>query len=82
MPPLETKFSLGKWGLAVNLASLVFLVVVLVFSFFPSILNPPADSMNWAIVVYVSVLGFAGIYYVVSARHHYDGPIEYTRKND
>lgn len=82
MPLLETKFSLGKWGLAVNLASLAFLAVVLVFSFFPPIPNPPAESMNWAIVVYVAVLGFAGIYYVISARHHYDGPIEYTRKSE
>lgn len=81
LPLLETRFSLGKWGLAINLSTLAFLLVVIVFSFFPPIPNPPPASMNWAIVVYAGVLIFAGIYYMFRARHHYDGPVEYTRKS-
>ena len=81
LPLLETRFSLGKAGLAINLMSLAFLAIVLVMSFFPPIPNPPPASMNWAIVVYGAVLVFAGIYYAISARHHYVGPVEYTRKS-
>ncbi|KAK5943161.1 hypothetical protein PMZ80_004167 [Knufia obscura] len=81
LPLLETRFSLGKAGLPVNLAALAFLAVVYVFSFFPPIPNPPPEAMNWAIVVYGGVLIFAGIYYLIVARHHYDGPVEYTRKS-
>lgn len=81
LPLLETRFSLGRAGLATNLFSLAFLVVLLVMSFFPPIPNPPPELMNWAIVVYGGVLIFAGIYYFVSARKHYVGPVEYVRKS-
>ncbi|KAF2114202.1 amino acid/polyamine transporter I [Lophiotrema nucula] len=77
---LDTKFSMGKAALPVNLLSLAFLVLMYVFAFFPPVPNPPASAMNWAIVVYAGVLGLAGVYYLVRARHFYDGPVEYVRK--
>lgn len=81
MPLLPTKFSLGRAGLPVNLISLAFLAVVFVMSFFPPIPDPPPSAMNFAVVVYGGVLVFAGIYYYVSARKHYVGPVEYVRKS-
>ncbi|KAK6434235.1 hypothetical protein LTR95_009585 [Oleoguttula sp. CCFEE 5521] len=42
-PP--TKFSLGRWGLAVNLAALIYISVALVFTFFPPMPNPTPASM-------------------------------------
>lgn len=56
-------------------------MLVFVFAFFPPIPNPPSVNMNWAIVVYTGILLFAGMYYAISARHHYDGPVEYVRKS-
>lgn len=81
LPLLESKFSMGKAGVVVNLLSLAFLVLIFVFAFFPPVPNPPAATMNWAIVVYVGVLGIAAVYYLVRARHHYDGPVAYVRKS-
>lgn len=80
LPLLDSKFSLGKFGLAINMFSVAFLVLIYVFAFFPQVPEPSAESMNWAIVVYIGVLGIAGIYYVARARHHYDGPVAYVRK--
>ena len=81
IPLLETRFSLGKAGLAINLAAIAFLLVLFVMSFFPPIPNPPPSAMNWAIVVYGVVMIFATVYYFVSAKHRYVGPVEYTRKS-
>ncbi|KAH7112914.1 amino acid/polyamine transporter I [Dendryphion nanum] len=81
LPLLESKFSLGKMGLPVNLLALSFMLLVYVFAFFPPVPHPVASGMNWAIVVYIGVLGIAGIYYVVRARHHYEGPVAYVRKS-
>lgn len=82
MTLLETRFSLGWAGLLINILSLCFLTVVWIFSFFPSVPNPEPVTMNWAVVVYGAVLVFAALYYFVSARYHYDGPVEYVRKSD
>jgi amino acid transporter len=81
LPLLESKFSLGRYGLTINLLSMVFLVLIYVFAFFPQVPDPPSESMNWAVVVYVGILGVASVYYVIRARHHYDGPVAYVRKS-
>ncbi|KAJ9632791.1 hypothetical protein H2204_007666 [Knufia peltigerae] len=80
-PLLPSKMSLGKFGLPVNIASMLFCAVVYVFAFFPPEPNPPAISMNWAIVVYSGVLLTASMYYLFRARFHYAGPVTYVRKS-
>ena len=81
LPLLPSSFSLGAhYGFTINILALLFCVLVLVFAFFPPTPHPAAGSMNWAIVVYAGVLGISGVYYVLRARHHYDGPVEYVRK--
>jgi choline transport protein len=80
-PMLPAKFALSKSvGLALNVFSLVFLVFVYVFSFFPGVVDPTVAEMNWSILIHGAVIGFALLHYFVSARHVYDGPVEYVRK--
>lgn len=79
-PLLQSKFSLGKLGLPINIASLLFCTVVYIFAFFPPIPNPPPIAMNWAIAAYAGVLLVASIYYVLRARHAYVGPVAYINK--
>jgi choline transport protein len=82
LPLLPSSFDLGRnLGLIVNGLAFAFCVLVFVFAFFPPIPDPPTVSMNWAIAVYAGVLGIAGAYYAVAARHHYEGPVEYVRKS-
>jgi choline transport protein len=78
---LPSKFTLGRTaGLALNGASLVFLVVVFVVSFFPSSPDPSPSLMNWTILIYgVVMIGALGHYWF-RGRYVYDGPVEYVRK--
>ena len=77
-PP--TKFSLGRYGLAINIATLLYLVVILVFTFFPAAPNPTPASMNWASLMFGGILAIAFGWYAFRARYEYDGPVEYVRK--
>ncbi|PTD12956.1 putative amino-acid permease [Fusarium culmorum] len=77
---LPSKFSLGRWGLAINIASEVFLVVVFVLAFMPGNPNPAPSEMNWSIVMYAGVAIFSVVYYIFRGRHRYEGPVAYVRK--
>ncbi|KAF1844975.1 amino acid transporter [Cucurbitaria berberidis CBS 394.84] len=80
LPP--SKFSLGRMGLAMNMASILFLIFVFVFSFFPSGPKPTAAGMNWGCVVLGGTVLFAVGYYFAKGRDVYVGPVEYMRKAD
>jgi choline transport protein len=79
-PLLPSKFNLGKWGLPVNLISLVFLLFLFIFAFFPPAPSPTPGSMNWAIMTYSVVVIFALLYYVFRSQYVYVGPVEYIRR--
>lgn len=80
-PLLPSKFDLGKAGLAINIISLIFLLVLWIFAFWPTAPNPTVDTMNWAVLGYGIVITFASVYYFVRGRHTYAGPVEYVRKS-
>lgn len=79
---LPSKFSLGKYGLAVNTIAFVMLWVFLILSFFPMFKNPTAEEMNWSILIYGFVILFSVFYYFAFGRRQYVGPVEYVRKLD
>lgn len=81
-PLPRSKFSLGKWGLPINIISLALLCLFFVLAFFPSAPNPDTVSMNWSILVYGVVIIFSLIYFYFWGRHQYVGPVEYVRKLD
>lgn len=80
MPP--RRWSLGKWGLPVNIAALCYLAPIYVFSFFPVALPVVAASMNWAIVMYVGIMGIAVVYYVVHGRKVYLAPVALVKREE
>jgi choline transport protein len=43
----STKFSLGRWGLPLNIAALTYLLTSFTFCFFPAVPNPLPVEMNW-----------------------------------
>lgn len=81
-PLLPSKFSLGRWGLAINIASEIFLLIIFVLSFMPGNPNPTAAQMNWNIVIYGGVTIFSLAYYFFRGTHRYDGPVTYVRTLD
>ncbi|KAK5128122.1 hypothetical protein LTR08_004193 [Meristemomyces frigidus] len=77
----DTKFYLGRWGLPINALALSYLMIALVFCFFPSVPHPAPAEMNWASLMFGAVLIIAGTWYFVRAKVEYDGPVESVRKD-
>ncbi|KAF7552855.1 hypothetical protein G7Z17_g4037 [Cylindrodendrum hubeiense] len=65
----------GAFGIANNVLTICYLVVVGFFSFWPSVLNPTPDMMNYSVVVTGFVFIFSVIYYLVWAKKEYNGPL-------
>lgn len=79
-PLPDAAFSLGKYGLAINVFSFVMLFSFLILSFFPLYKNPTPETMNWNYLVYGAVVIFSTVYYFAYGRKKYDGPVTYVRK--
>lgn len=79
---LPSAFSLGKFGIPINIGGLAFLAIAFTMSFFPGMNHPDVESMNWSSLAFGATLILGGVYYVGWARHHYVGPVEYVRKSD
>jgi choline transport protein len=78
-PLPERRWSLGKYGLAINITALIFLTPVYFFAFWPAATPVQPDTMNWAVVMYVGIMICSLVYYVIWARHIYDGPPKIDR---
>ena len=78
-PP--TKFSLGRFGLPVNIFALIYLLGVFGFCFVPFAPNPTPATMNWSSLMFGGILIIAFVWYFLRARIEYDGPVEYVRKD-
>lgn len=73
LPP--SRFSLGKYGMAVNVLALVFLFPFFIFVFFPTATPVDAKTMNWNISMFGGITILATIYYVLGARNVYRPPV-------
>ena len=71
LPP--ARFSLGRFGLPVNLFAFCYSVVTLVFSCFPVSVPVDAGTANWG-----GVLAIAAVSYAVQGRRTYKGPIVFV----
>ncbi|KAI8962018.1 amino acid transporter [Daldinia sp. FL1419] len=63
------------FGTVVNAFGCAFLVVMLFFSFWPTHINPTAESMNMSSLMVGATLIWSVIYYAVWARKVYSGPV-------
>lgn len=69
-------FSLGKWRRPVNIAALIFLAITSVVFLFPPFLPVTAESMNYAVVVFLIVLVMCAVAWVVDGKENFSGPTE------
>ncbi|KAF2397171.1 amino acid transporter, partial [Trichodelitschia bisporula] len=68
-------FKLGRWGIAVNVVSIVYMAWATVLLLFPTVAPVTAANMNWAPVVYVvTVLGALMCWWRVGLKD-YHGPL-------
>ncbi|PYH87820.1 GABA permease [Aspergillus ellipticus CBS 707.79] len=74
-------FSLGKWGLPLNLIAILFATYFSIFLPFPSAVPVTGANMNYAGPVLGFVMLFAIGDWIVRGRHKWNGPnIEYVRE--
>ncbi|EGX90158.1 amino acid permease 2 [Cordyceps militaris CM01] len=73
LPP--ARFSLGRWGLSINLAAVIFSLWGFFWAFWPETYPVTAEGFNWASIIFVATLVLAMIYYVAGGRAKYHGPV-------
>ncbi|KAF1844879.1 amino acid transporter [Cucurbitaria berberidis CBS 394.84] len=78
---LPSHFSLGRFGLPINIFSILFLSLAFVMIFFPTVPHPSPAAMNWNVLVFGVVLVFSIFYFLVRGRYRYDGPVAYVKKS-
>ena len=78
LPP--ARWSLGKFGLPINLVAVVYSSFAIIFICFPVATPVEPANMNWAIVMFSAALGIALIYYLTHARMVYVGPVVYVKE--
>lgn len=74
-PLSHARWSLGKYGLAINTAAVLFLLVIYVFAFFPLGTPVTVETMNWSSLIYVFIVLFAIAYFLLYGRKVYEGPV-------
>jgi len=79
-PIPHREWSLGKAGMAINIAALCWLFPVLIFTLFPATVPVTPDGMNWGCLLFGFMVLFASGYYVVKGRHVYVSPRERLRR--
>ena len=71
-------WSLGWFGMLINIIAIVYSMYLIVFIAFPTEVPVTLSSFNWAPVMFGGVVLLALAYYIVYARHVYDGPVVYV----
>lgn len=80
-PLPSRRWSLGKYGLATNIASLLFLTPIFFFAFWPLSTPVQPSSMNWAVVMYGGIVIWSLVYYSIWGRHSYIGPVIMVKRD-
>ena len=65
----------GTFGLINNIFTIAYLVVIFFFSLWPPSVSPSASEMNYSSLMLGGTLILSAIYYFVSARKVYTGPV-------
>ncbi|KAH8807566.1 putative GABA permease [Xylogone sp. PMI_703] len=75
------RWSLGKYGAPINVFSVLYLLIVYIFSFFPLATPVTPETMNWNALIYGFTVCFAIIYFIMKGRYVYNGPVALARKD-
>ena len=65
----------GLLGIAINVVSCVFMIIIIFFSFWPPVTPTTAETMNYSVLVFGAVILFSLAYYVTIAHKTYVGPL-------
>ncbi|KAL0954082.1 hypothetical protein HGRIS_005229 [Hohenbuehelia grisea] len=69
-------FHLGRWAVPIGAIAVAWVSFMVVMLFFPPGSNTTAVDMNYAVVIIMGVFVFATLWWILSARHWFHGPIK------
>ncbi|KAK3317953.1 amino acid permease [Apodospora peruviana] len=83
-PLPSRRWSLGKFGMAVNVGAIMFLLVVWVFTFFPIAGGEflTLETMNWNSLMFGACMLFAVVYYFIFGKHTYTPPVMLVKRDE
>lgn len=74
------RWTLGRFGLAINIASLFFLTPIWFFAFWPLATPTGPSTMNWSILMYGGMIAISMGYYFFKGQYVYTGPVVLTKR--
>ncbi|THV43681.1 hypothetical protein BGAL_1123g00010 [Botrytis galanthina] len=80
-PLPNRRWSLGKYGVAIDIGALMFLTPFWFFAFWPLTLPVTLENMNWSSVMFVGAFSISLIYYYFKARQVYQGPMVLVKRD-
>ena len=70
---------MGKFSTAVNVYAVIWTAFVSIIFLCPTVYPVAADDMNYAIVILAFIFLCAGVYWLISGRKFYVGPLSETQ---
>jgi choline transport protein len=74
-PLPDSRWTLGRWGLPINIIAFVYSIWAFFWSFWPNSMHVTAINFNWSCVLFVGLMSLSCLLYVLHARHVYEGPV-------
>ena len=68
-------WSLGRWGLPINIFAIFYSTILIVFAVFPLYQPVKADNMNYACLIFGAAMLTSFILWFVYGRNNYSGPV-------
>lgn len=69
-------WTLGRWGLPINLISIAYSALLIVFMVFPPYQPVNAENMNYASLIFGAAILFSTVLWFVYGRKIYSGPVK------
>ncbi|OGM41279.1 amino acid transporter [Aspergillus bombycis] len=79
LPP--QRWTMGKYGLWVNAAALVYVVFALFFSLWPTSTPVTPTTFNWSVVIFSTVFILSVVMYIIKGQKEYAGPVMSVRRD-
>ena len=67
-------FRLRRAGVPITVAAISYSILGAFFSLWPTTVRPNAESMNYCVIVFGSVMIFSILFWLAYGRKHYVGP--------
>lgn len=77
-PLPHARWSLGRWGMPINVIAFLYSGFAIVFCCFPSQVPVTTDTANWAPAVWAGVLAASWVIYVVHGSRAYTPPVVFV----